>query len=68
MLESTNQKWLEFIQQSTATKRREEEEKCDKIANGKRRVLQLINEGKEIIISLTSYCDDFETTINHAAS
>uniref|UniRef100_A0AAF5PJS5 DUF1758 domain-containing protein n=1 Tax=Wuchereria bancrofti TaxID=6293 RepID=A0AAF5PJS5_WUCBA len=68
-LETINQKWLDFIQQITiTTKRKEEEEKYEKMVNDKQGILHMINSSKEAIITLTSYYNDFESAFQQEKS
>ncbi|MCA4774578.1 hypothetical protein IHO13_05270 [Wolbachia endosymbiont of Mansonella perstans] len=59
-LEMINQKWLDLIQQTTATAKKREEEKYERMVNDKQGILHMINNSKETIITLHSYCNDLE--------
>ncbi|KAL3997642.1 hypothetical protein ACH3XW_11730 [Acanthocheilonema viteae] len=55
-LESANEKWFNYIQKSTtATKRKDDEEKYEEITKGDNGLFRILHEGKEAIITLTMY-------------
>ncbi|VDN83618.1 unnamed protein product [Brugia pahangi] len=62
-LETINTDWIQYIQQVPATKRQQEKDKYAQIVEDKRGILNLISEGKEVIITLNMYMDDSESVI-----
>uniref|UniRef100_A0A1I7VP71 DUF1758 domain-containing protein n=1 Tax=Loa loa TaxID=7209 RepID=A0A1I7VP71_LOALO len=62
-LEKINDKWLEHIQLAPKSQKKEEEEKYDEMANDDTGILNLINIGTDIIITLSMYKDDAELAL-----
>uniref|UniRef100_A0AAF5PLL4 DUF5641 domain-containing protein n=1 Tax=Wuchereria bancrofti TaxID=6293 RepID=A0AAF5PLL4_WUCBA len=62
-LETINTNWIQYIQQVPATKRKQEEDKYAQMVEDKRGILNLISEGKEVIITLSMYMNDSELVI-----
>uniref|UniRef100_A0A1I7VV19 DUF1758 domain-containing protein n=1 Tax=Loa loa TaxID=7209 RepID=A0A1I7VV19_LOALO len=62
-LEKINDKWLEHIQLAPKSQKKEEEEKYEEMANDDRGILNLINIGTDIIITLSMYKDDAELAL-----
>uniref|UniRef100_A0A1I7VTU1 DUF1758 domain-containing protein n=1 Tax=Loa loa TaxID=7209 RepID=A0A1I7VTU1_LOALO len=62
-LEKINNKWLEHIQLAPKSQKKEEEEKYEEMAKDDRGILNLINKGTDIIITLSMYKDDAELAL-----
>uniref|UniRef100_A0AAF5PKV6 Uncharacterized protein n=1 Tax=Wuchereria bancrofti TaxID=6293 RepID=A0AAF5PKV6_WUCBA len=57
-LESANDKWLNYLQQITAAKRKDEEEKYEAITKGDQGTCRVLHEGKEAMITLSMHKDE----------
>ncbi|KAL3989577.1 hypothetical protein ACH3XW_28240 [Acanthocheilonema viteae] len=67
-LEQANAEWKQYIQQVVSlSKRKEEEDKYSQMADDKKGMLNLINEGKEVMITLTMYKNDSELVLQRLA-
>ncbi|VDM13932.1 unnamed protein product [Wuchereria bancrofti] len=59
-LETSNTKWIEHIEKATQSKKRKEEETYAKMVDDEKCILNLINEGKDTVITLIMCKNDSE--------